>query len=98
MAYYSLDAISAAEKKQMQERIGRGHPFTAEEREAILEYCESDVVCLEKLLPAMASAIELPYAFFRGRYTKAVARIERAGIPIDRECYERVVRNRELLK
>src|SRR5215469_10959337 len=24
MAYYSLDAISAAEKKQMQERIGRG--------------------------------------------------------------------------
>jgi DNA polymerase-1 len=69
MDYYGLDRISATEKKQMQTRISRGHPFTAEEREPILDYCESDVVCLEKLLPAMAPAVELPYAIFRGRYT-----------------------------
>jgi hypothetical protein len=98
MEYYGFDSISAAEKKEMQERISLGHPFTAEERAAILDYCESDVVCLEKLLPAMATDIELPYALFRGRYSKAVARIERAGIPVDRCGYDRLVRNRERLK
>jgi DNA polymerase family A len=98
MDYYGFDTISAAEKKEMQERIGRGHPFTSEERAAILAYCESDVVCLEKLLPAMAPTIELPYAIFRGRYSKAVAQIERAGIPTDRPSYERLVRNLEFVK
>jgi DNA polymerase-1 len=98
MDYYGLDRISAAEKKEMQERISRGHPFTAEERDAILNYCESDVVCLEKLLPAMAPEIELPHAIFHGRYTKAVARMERAGYPVDRKSYERVIRNLEPLK
>ena len=98
MDYYGLDRISAAEKKQMQTRISRGHPFTADERNPILDYCESDVVCLEKLLPAMAHTIELPYAIFRGRYTVAVARIERLGYPIDCESYERVIRNLEPLK
>jgi hypothetical protein len=98
MDYYGFDTISAAEKKEMQERIGRGHPFTSEERAAILAYCESDVVCLEKLLPAIAPTIELPYAIFRGRYSKAVAQIERAGIPTDRPSYERLVRNLEFVK
>jgi hypothetical protein len=98
MGYYGFDVILAAEKKEMQERISLGHPFTAKERAAILDYCESDVVCLEKLLPAMAIEIELPYALFRGRYSKAVARIERTGIPVDRCGYERLVRNRERLK
>lgn len=98
MDYYGLDRISAVEKKEMQERISRGHPFTMEEREAVLDYCESDVACLEKLLPAMAPAIELPYAIFRGRYTKAVARIERPGYPVDRDLYERLIRNLEPLK
>jgi DNA polymerase-1 len=98
MDYYGLDRISAAEKKEMQERISRGHPFTSEERKDILAYCESDVVCLEKLLPAMAPTIELPYAIFRGRYSKAVAFIELSGVPVDRQSYERLIRNRERLK
>lgn len=98
MDYFGLDRISAAEKKEMQERIGRGQPFTPEEQNAVLTYCESDVACLEKLFPAMAPTIELPYAIFRGRYSKAVARIERAGIPIDRASYDGLIRNRQCLK
>ena len=98
MDYYGLDRISAAEKKELQERISRGHPFTSEEQQAVLTYCESDVVCLQKLLPAMAPSIELPFAIFRGRYSMAVARIERAGIPVDRKSYERLIRNRDCLK
>jgi hypothetical protein len=98
MDYYGLDRISAAEKKELQERISRGHPFTSEEQQAVLTYCESDVACLEKLLAAMAPSIELPYAIFRGRYSKAVARVERLGLPVDRASYERLIRNRERLK
>ena len=98
MAYFKLDAISSAEKQEMLELIARGHPFTAEERSAILKYCESDVLCLETLLPAMAPEIDLCFACHRGRYTKAVAHMERFGIPIDRPSYERLVQNRELVK
>jgi hypothetical protein len=98
MDYYGLDGIAAVQKKEMQERISRGHPFTIVERERILEYCDSDVECLQHLLPAMMPTLELPDALFRGRYTKAVACMERHGIPVDHECYEHIVRNRELLK
>ena len=98
MAYFKLDAISSAEKQEMLELIARGHPFPAEERSAILKYCESDVLCLETLLPAMAPEIDLYFACYRGRYTKAVAHMERFGIPIDRPSYERLVQNRELCK
>jgi DNA polymerase I len=98
MDYYGLDRIAAVQKKEMQERISRGHPFTMAEREAILEYCGSDVECLDKLLRAVMPTLELPYALFRGRYTKAVARMERLGIPVDGELYEHVFQDRELLK
>jgi DNA polymerase-1 len=98
MDYFGLDRISAVEKKEMQERISRGHPFTLEEQQDVLAYCGSDVACLEKLFPAMAPRIELPYAIFRGRYSKAVAHIERAGIPVDRQSYDRLIRYRERLK
>ena len=98
MAYFKLDAISAAEKQEMLDLIARGHPFADEERNAILRYCESDVLCLEKLFPRMAPAIDLYFACHRGRYARAVAQIERVGIPTDRPSYERLVKNRELLK
>lgn len=98
MEYFGLPHIAAAEKKEMRTLILRGHPYTAEEREKILDYCESDVECLAKLLPAMMSTIELEPAIFRGRYTKAVAHIERMGIPIDWEKYGLLIKHREALK
>ena len=49
----------------------------------ILEYCESDVLPLERLLPAMLPRIDLPRALLRGRFMKAAAAIEWNGTPID---------------
>ena len=104
MDYYGLDHIAAAEKTEMRDLILRGHPFSDSEREAILAYCESDVTCLEKLLPAMADTIEVNdkgipgLAGLRGRYTKAVARMERVGIPVDQDAYTRLINHREELK
>src|SRR5215831_345304 len=79
----TLDAIGIGEKEEMRALIMRGGPWSAAERRAILEYCESDVDGLARLLPAMSPHIDLPRALLRGRYMAATARIERAGIPID---------------
>ena len=42
--------------------ILRGGPWSQEEQTAILDYCESDVVALSRLLPIMLSYIDLPRA------------------------------------
>lgn len=83
LAHFGLDGIGALEKKEMRDLIMGGGPWSADEREAILDYCESDVLALSRLLPAMQSRIDLPRALLRGRYMAAVAAIEHAGVPID---------------
>jgi hypothetical protein len=83
LAYFGLDAIGATEKKEMRDLVLRGGPWTADEQVAILNYCEEDVLALERLLPAMISGIDLPRALVRGRYMAAAAAMEHAGTPID---------------
>jgi DNA polymerase-1 len=68
---------------KMRDLILRGGPWSDAEREAILDYCESDVAALARLLPAMLRKIDLPRALLRGRYMAAVARMEHNGVPID---------------
>jgi hypothetical protein len=84
LTWHGLDAMDAAEKESLRELAIRGGPWTAEEREALLAYCESDVLALAKLLPAMLPELDFPRAVAcRGRYMGAVARMEWAGVPID---------------
>jgi hypothetical protein len=82
-AYFGIDAISLTAKQDMISIILRGEPWTAAEQADILDYCESDVTLLERLLPAMLPRIDLPCALLRGRFMKAAAAIEWNGIPID---------------
>ena len=82
-AYFGIDAISLTAKQDMVSTILRGGPWTADEQADILDYCESDVMLLERLLPAMLPRIDLPRALLRGRFMKAAAAIEWNGIPID---------------
>ncbi|MFZ1932927.1 MAG: DNA polymerase [Thermoguttaceae bacterium] len=90
LAYHGIDGIDVAEKESMRELAMRGGPFTSGERAALLAYCETDVVALEKLLPAMLPQIDLPRALLRGRYMAAAARMEWAGVPIDVETLDRL--------
>ena len=83
MICYGLDAIGTAEKKEMRDLAIRGGPWTSEEKRALLDYCESDVVALDKLFPKVLPNMDLERALLRGRYMKAAARIEFAGVPID---------------
>lgn len=83
LAAHGLDGLDAVEKKAMQDLAQRGGPFTPKERDALLDYCQSDVDALARLLLAMLPAIDLHRAILRGRYMAAIGRIERNGISID---------------
>jgi hypothetical protein len=85
MLMHKLDGIGVTEKEEMRSLILRGAPWTNEERLAILNYCETDVDALAKLLPAMLSEqpLNLPQALFRGRCMAANTVIEHNGTPID---------------
>ena len=83
LTYFGLDALAAVEKQTMRDVAIRGGPFTADERAALTDYCQSDVDALARLLPAMLPQIDLPRALLRGRYMAAVARMEWNGVPLD---------------
>jgi hypothetical protein len=83
LAYFGLSSIDVAEKDTMRQLALRGGEYTRHERQALLDYCESDVQALAKLLPVMSPNIDLPRALLRGRYMKAAAVMEFNGIPID---------------
>ena len=90
LAYFGLDGMGAVEKRELQEAIGNGTwrgRFTPEE---ILDYCETDVEALARLLPAMVPRIDLPRALLRGRYMAAASAMEHAGTPIDVVMLERL--------
>lgn len=83
LTYYGLGGINASEKDDMRDMVLRGGPWSASEQQGILDYCESDVTALAKLLPAMHDLIDWPRALLRGQYSAAAAYIEHNGIPLD---------------
>lgn len=98
LTWFGLDSIAAADKQELRELAMRGGPYTAAERLALLDYCETDVVALAKLWPRMLPTIDLPRALLRGRYMAAVARMERCGVPIDSETLGRLRGDWEAIK
>ena len=88
MSYHGLTGITKDEKADMRSRITEGGPFNLAERQAILDYCQSDVDALspllERMLPGIRSSpVGLGRALLRGRYMCAVSRMEHTGVPID---------------
>lgn len=98
LAYYGLSSIEAVEKNSMRELALRGGPWTGEEQRALLEYCETDVEALNRLLTVMLLKIDIPRAILRGRYMKAAAAIECHGIPIDKAALNKLRHNWELIQ
>jgi hypothetical protein len=90
LTYFGLDGLDAAEKEEMRQLAMRGGPYTEVERLALLDYCQTDVDALVRLLPEMLPQIDLPRALLRGRYMAAAARMERIGVPLDAEALARL--------
>jgi len=87
LQYFGLSTIALKHKDAMRERIMTGWPFTAEEREQILNYCTEDVLMLRELLLQMLPHINLPLALHRGESVAALAIMEHIGVPIDMEIF-----------
>jgi hypothetical protein len=83
LVYFGLDAVAVIENPRLRALAQRGGPYTVAEQTALLDYCQSDVDAVARLLHAMHATIDLPRALLRGRYTVAVARMEWQGLPID---------------
>ncbi len=98
LTYFGEDAISAADKENMREKILRGGPWNKQEELEILDYCESDVISLKKLLPHILRKISLPHALLRGEFAIAATAIEANGIPIDTHIYDLIASNRSSIR
>jgi hypothetical protein len=88
LSYHGLASITKAEKTAERDLVMRGGPWADAERTRILDYCQSDVDCLGPLLERMLPRIQarrrgFGQALLRGRYTAAVAKMERTGVPVD---------------
>lgn len=98
LAYFGLPSIAAAEKKEMQELALRGGEYTNDEKAALIDYCETDVVALKLLLPKLLPTIRIEHALLRGAYMAAAAQMEWNGIPIDIELLDRLDRHWEAIQ
>jgi DNA polymerase-1 len=98
LAHCGLDGIEVAEKEHMRRLILGGGPWSQGEQEAILAYCETDVVALTQLLTALAQKIDPTRALLRGRSMGAVAQIERNGVPLDIETLARLKKHWPAIK
>lgn len=91
LRWFGLDVMAASEKKDMRDLILSGGPWPTTQKRRILDYCERDVRALEILVPRMERHIDrVPEALQRGRYTKAAARMEYCGVPVDTEVLGRL--------
>jgi len=98
LACRGLAHIDAGEKETMRRLVIERFEWLESEKQAILDYCASDVAGLAALFPAMAPMIDWPRALLRGRFAAALAHMERAGVPIDLPLHQRLVANWEPLK
>ncbi len=83
LAYYQLPGIDDVEKKEMRDLVMTGGPWCDDQRTAILDYCQTDVDALARLLPLMSPKIDIDRALIRGSCMGAVAVMERRGVPLD---------------
>jgi DNA polymerase-1 len=63
--------------------ILRGAPYSAQERQRILDYCTDDVEDTIRLFDAMLPSMDIERALHRGNYTRPIAHIEYNGIRMD---------------
>jgi DNA polymerase I len=103
LSHFGIPAITAEQKTEERGLVMRGGPWSLDERERILNYCQTDVdpmaALLERMLPGISALPNgLGQALLRSRYMAAVARMERTGVPIDTDMLGRLRSHWEPIK
>jgi hypothetical protein len=95
-----IPVMLGADKAGMRDLILSRDWWSPEEMKDILRYCRADVDATAKLLGSMdkAGEIDWPRALLRGRYTFAVAAMERVGVPLDTDTLTQLVEHWSGLK
>jgi len=83
--YFGLSGVNVVKKNRIRKLTLRGNDYSSPEKKDLLNYCENNVLAIEKLLSKMLPLFNLPLALLRGRYMKSAACIEFYGTPIDTE-------------
>jgi hypothetical protein len=83
LTWFGLDRMTSARKEAMRGLVMEQSTWSNTEIAEILGYCLEDARALGLLLDKMLPLLDWPYALLRGRYMKAVAWMERMGVPID---------------
>ena len=84
---HGLRCISSDEKTFMRELILRGGPYSPEQRQDILDYCEGDVRETVALFRQLLPSMNIPQALIRGGSMAVFAAIGDCGLPIDTERF-----------
>ena len=95
--FFKLDSIGITSKEHWRDVILRGGPWSEEEWEGILGYCESDVIALEKLL-RVTPISNWGHSLIYGSYMRADAWMRHRGVPIDKPRYSDMSANWEALR
>lgn len=98
MLHFGIQGIGTDQKDKMRDLILSMGPWSSSEKSLILDYCESDVDALAKLLPKMEKHIDLPRALLRGQYMCAIAQMEANGVPIDMQLLNKLKSNWTVLQ
>ena len=73
------------QKKEMRALCMRVGPYSEEEKQRILDYCEEDVKANTSLFEAIRTSLNVPQSLLRGRTAVEYARIHARGVPVDTE-------------
>ena len=73
------------DQKEAMRAVAMADEVPEDRRSDLMDYCESDVAELAGLWAFLSPHINMPLADLRGRYLKALARVEARGIPVDEE-------------
>jgi DNA polymerase-1 len=87
LEFFKLDSIGLSSKEHWRDVILRGGPWSEEEWTGILDYCESDVEALKRLLPVMPIP-NMGHSLIHGNYMRADAWMRHRGIPIDKPLFD----------
>jgi DNA polymerase-1 len=103
LLHFGLPTIGGEDKDEMRALIMRDEPWSEPEKSKILEYCESDVDALLRLLEPMIARVGTHHprfgqALLRGRYMAAAGIVENNGIPIDVALLSRLMTHWDFIK
>src|SRR5262249_24837575 len=85
LAHFHIPHSMADEKEKMRKLAERAGPWSEQQRDSFLRYCEADTAPLTALFAKLTNNLDLDQALELGRYCKAVAVMESIGVPIDVE-------------